>query len=289
MSRMEGRIKSSYFVSTISITLVLVVVGALVFLLLNARMMSDQVKRNIGFVVMIKDHTHEAEIKRIQKVLDTRPYTHSSLYVTKEEAAKSFKEEIGEDFEVVLGMNPLLPSIELRLNPAYANNDSLEMIAGQLQLLDGVHDIYYQRSMVQQINDNIRQISLAFLAVGAVLMLISFTLIRNTIHMAVYSQRLLIKTMQLVGATSFFISRPFLGGSMWRGFFGGMMANILLLGALFFIQRNYGDMIEVNILHRDTIVIMVVCVVLCGMLLSLLSAWGSVHRYLRKDLNDLYA
>lgn len=289
MSRSESKVKGSYVVSTISIALVLMIVGALVFILLNARIITDQVKRNIGLVVTIKDNANEAETKRLQKVLDTRSYTWSSQYITKEEAARSFKEEVGEDFETILGVNPLPASIELKLVPEYANNDSLEVLAQTLMLYDIVDDVYYQKSMVENINNNIRRITMVFLIVEAVLMLISFTLIRNTIHLAVYSQRLLIKTMQLVGATPFFISRPFLNGSMWRGFYGGLIANVLLIVLVFFIQNKYADAIDVVILQRDTVIAMVIFVLLCGMVLSLLSAWFSVYRYLNKDLNDLYA
>ena len=136
MSRTESRKgKSAYFVPTISISLVLIVVGMLVFILLNARAVSDHVKRNIGFAVIVKDNTNEVEIKRVQKILDTQPYVYTSKYITKEQAAKSFKKEMGEDFERILGANPLLPSIEIKLNPAYANNDSLAMIEKGLMMV----------------------------------------------------------------------------------------------------------------------------------------------------------
>ena len=279
MSQTESRKgKSAYFVPTISISLVLIVVGMLVFILLNARAISDHVKRNIGFAVIVKDNTNEVEIKRVQKILDTQPYVYTSKYVTKEQAAKSFKKEMGEDFERILGANPLLPSIEIKLNPAYANNDSLAMIEKGLARFDIIHEVYYQKSMIESINENIRRITILFLIVGAVLVLISFTLIRNMIHLAVYSQRLLIKTMQLVGATPFFICKPFVYGSMWRGFFGALIANLVLLGAIFFVQENVGNVI--NIMRQD--------VILSGVVLSFFSAWFSVRRYLRRDLNDLY-
>ena len=261
MSRTESRKgKSAYFVPTISISLVLIVVGMLVFILLNARAVSDHVKRNIGFAVIVKDNTNEA--------------------------AKSFKKEMGEDFERILGANPLLPSIEIKLNPAYANNDSLVMIEKGLARFDIIHEVYYQKSMIESINENIRRITIIFLIVGAVLVLISFTLIRNMIHLAVYSQRLLIKTMQLVGATPFFICKPFVYGSMWRGFFGALIANLVLLGAIFFVQENVGNVI--NIMRQDVILLMVGFVILSGVVLSFFSAWFSVRRYLRRDLNDLY-
>ncbi len=287
MSRTESRKgKSAYFVPTISISLVLIVVGMLVFILLNARAISDHVKRNIGFAVIVKDNTNEVEIKRVQKILDTQPYVYTSKYVTKEQAAKSFKKEMGEDFERILGANPLLPSIEIKLNPAYANNDSLAMIEKGLARFDIIHEVYYQKSMIESINENIRRITILFLIVGAVLVLISFTLIRNMIHLAVYSQRLLIKTMQLVGATPFFICKPFVYGSMWRGFFGALIANLVLLGAIFFVQENVGNVI--NIMRQDVILFMVAFVILSGVVLSFFSAWFSVRRYLRRDLNDLY-
>ncbi len=287
MSQTESRKgKSAYFVPTISISLVLIVVGMLVFILLNARAVSDHVKRNIGFAVIVKDNTNEVEIKRVQKILDTQPYVYTSKYITKEQAAKSFKKEMGEDFERILGANPLLPSIEIKLNPAYANNDSLAMIEKGLARFDIIHEVYYQKSMIESINENIRRITIIFLIVGAVLVLISFTLIRNMIHLAVYSQRLLIKTMQLVGATPFFICKPFVYGSMWRGFFGALIANLVLLGAIFFVQENVGNVI--NIMRQDVILLMVGFVILSGVVLSFFSAWFSVRRYLRRDLNDLY-
>ena len=287
MSQTESRKgKSAYFVPTISISLVLIVVGMLVFILLNARAISDHVKRNIGFAVIVKDNTNEVEIKRVQKILDTQPYVYTSKYITKEQAAKSFKKEMGEDFERILGANPLLPSIEIKLNPAYANNDSLAMIEKGLARFDIIHEVYYQKSMIESINENIRRITILFLIVGAVLVLISFTLIRNMIHLAVYSQRLLIKTMQLVGATPFFICKPFVYGSMWRGFFGALIANLVLLGAIFFVQENVGNVI--NIMRQDVILLMVGFVILSGVVLSFFSAWFSVRRYLRRDLNDLY-
>ena len=287
MSQTESRKgKSAYFVPTISISLVLIVVGMLVFILLNARAISDHVKRNIGFAVIVKDNTNEVVIKRVQKILDTQPYVYTSKYVTKEQAAKSFKKEMGEDFERILGANPLLPSIEIKLNPAYANNDSLAMIEKGLARFDIIHEVYYQKSMIESINENIRRITILFLIVGAVLVLISFTLIRNMIHLAVYSQRLLIKTMQLVGATPFFICKPFVYGSMWRGFFGALIANLVLLGAIFFVQENVGNVI--NIMRQDVILFMVAFVILSGVVLSFFSAWFSVRRYLRRDLNDLY-
>ena len=233
----KKRIAGSYFVSTLSISLVLVVVGILVFILLNAKLVSDHVKQNIGFSIIVKDNVNEAEIKKMQKILDTKPFVSSSVFISKVEAAREFK-------------------------------------------------VSYQKSLVHMINENVRRISLILLIAGAALMLISFTLIRNTIHLSVYSQRFLIKTMQLVGAKPFFICKPFIQNSVWFGFFGSMIANLILLAAIFFLQKEVGSV--VNLMNKELIIIMVAFVMVCGILLSLVSSWMSVARYLNKDMNDLY-
>ena len=282
----KRRVAGSYIVSMLSIALVLVVVGVLAFIFLNARQISDHVKQNIGFSIIVKDNVNEAEIKKFQKILDTKPFASSSLFISKEQAAKEFKAVLGEDFEAVLGYNPLLPSIEVKLNPLYANNDSLAMLEKRLVEDEVVQEVSYQKSLVQIVNENVQRISLILLIAGAVLMLISFTLIRNTIHLAVYSQRFLIKTMQLVGAKTSFICRPFVQNSVWLGFFGSLFANVILLAAVYFLQREAGDVLDLT--NRNLLIVMVVFVTVCGILLSWLSAWLSVVRYLNKDINDLY-
>lgn len=282
----KKRVAGSYFVSTLSISLVLVVIGILVFILLNARQVSDHVKQNIGFSIIVKDDVNEAEIKKMQKILDTKPFVSSSVFISKDEAARTFKKELGEDFEEVLGYNPLLPSVEIKLNPVYANNDSLAVIEKILLKNEVIQEVSYQKSLVHIINENVRRISIILLIAGAALMLISFTLIRNTIHLAVYSQRFLIKTMQLVGAKPFFICKPFIQNGIWFGFFGSMFANLVLLAAVFFLQKEVGGVID--FMNKELLVVMVLAVMVCGILLSLLSAWMSVNRYLKKDMNDLY-
>ena len=282
----KRRIAGSYVASTLSIALVLVVIGVLAFIFLNARQISDHVKQNIGFSIIVKDKVNDAEIKKLQKILDTKSFVASSVFISKEEAAKEFKRTLGEDFEAVLGYNPLLPSIEIKLNPAYANNDSLAVIEKRLLENEAVQEVSYQKSLVQMVNDNVEKISLILLVAGALLMLISFTLIRNTIHLSVYSQRFLIKTMQLVGAKTSFVCRPFIQNSIWLGFFASMFANLILLGAIYLLQQEAGGVLD--LMDRNLLIVMVAFVTLCGIFLSWLSAWVSVVRYLSKDMNDLY-
>lgn len=286
MVRRRRKVAGSYFVSTLGIALVLVVVGVLVFILLNARAISDHVRQNIGFSIIVKDNVNEAEIKKMQKLIDTKPFVASSVFISKAEAARTFKEELGEDFEQVLGYNPLLPSIEIKLAPQYANNDSLEVIARNLSKEEYIQEVSYQKSLVQYVNENVRKISLILLVACAALVLISFTLIRTTIHLSVYSRRFLIKTMQLVGAKPFFICRPFIRNSVWAGFFGSMIANLILLTAVYFLQQEVGGVIDV--MDRSLLIVMVAFVFLSGIILSFISSWVSVVKYLNTDMNDLY-
>lgn len=284
--RRNKRITGSYFVSTLSISLVLVVMGILVFILLNANAISNHVKQNIGFSIIVRDGVNDAEIKKMQKIIDTKPFVASSVFISKGEAAVNFKQELGEDFEHVLGYNPLLPSIEVKLNPLYANNDSLAVIEKNLTSSEIIQEVYYQKSLVHIVNENVRRISVILLIAGAALVLISFTLIRNTIHLSIYSQRFLIKTMQLVGAKPFFICKPFVVSGVWFGFFGSMFANMLLLASIYFLQKEVGSVVD--IMNREVIICMVVSVVAAGIVLSLVSSWMSVLKYLNKDMNELY-
>ena len=282
----DRKTASSYFVSTLSISLVLVIIGILTFILLNSKLISDKVMQNIGFSIIVKDKVNEVEIKKLQKILETKDFVAESTFISKAEAAKEFQQEMGEDFIGVLGYNPLLPSIDIRLNAKYANNDSLAQIVKMLTKDEMIHEVSYQKSLVDLINKNIKRISFVLFAAGLALVLISFTLIRNAIHLAVYSQRFLIKTMQLVGATSFFICRPFLKDGIWIGFFASLAANSILLVLIYFLQQEVGS--TINLMNNEILIIMMISVLFCGILLSLLSSWTSVSTYLRKDINDLY-
>lgn len=287
MSAIKGKNGGgSYFVTTLSISLVLVVLGILVFVLLNARQLSNHVKQNIGFSIIVKDGVKEAEIKKLNKILDTRDFVASSEYISRDEAAKSYRDELGEDFIALLGYNPLLPSIEIKLNPQYANTDSLELIEKRLLADDQIFEVVYQKSLVHMVNENVRKISMVLLGASLLLVIISFTLIRNTIHLTVYSRRFLIKTMQLVGAKSFFICRPFIRDGFWYGILAALLANVMLMTILLILQREFEGVI--NLLNRDILIVMVLFVVVFGALLSMFSAWLSATGYIKRDMNDLY-
>lgn len=286
-SRNSGSIKGSYIVSTISITLVLFLVGIMAFLMLNAHEISNYVKENIGFSVVIKDHVKSVDVKMFQKMLESEDFTKSTSYVDKETAAKEFKKQVGDDFVSFLGFNPLLASIDIKLNAKYANQDSIAVLEKKLKGYEVVHEVNYQKSLVSVVNNNVRKINMVLFAVSGLMLLISFALIRNTIHLSIYSQRFLINTMQLVGATSGFIRKPFMGKSVLLGILAALLANAALLAALYFANKHVHEVVD--ILDQKLIAALFVVVVLVGVVITMLCTFFAVSRYLRKDISELYA
>ncbi len=282
----KRRLQSSYLTSIISISLVLFMLGVLGFLILNAKKLSDYVKENIGFSVIMNDGVKESEIIRFQKTLDVKKFVKSTEYITKDEAAEMLTEDLGEDFIGFLGYNPLLPSIDIRLIASYANNDSLAVIEKQIIQNPDVKEVFYQESLVEFINDNLRKISIIILGFSVLLMLISFALINNTIRLTVYSKRFIIKTMLLVGATQGFVRRPLIRTGILHGVIGALIA-ILLLSGIVLLSRN-GIPELINLDQIDTFAALFGIVLLLGVLLSWLSYHFAVRKYLRMKTDQLY-
>jgi cell division transport system permease protein len=222
----KWRLRSSYLSAIISNSLVLFMLGILMLLVFNAKRLSDYVKENIGFSVILHDDVREVEASFLRKTLDASPYVRTTEYISKEEAAKELQEELGEDFIGFLGYNPLSSSIEVRLKADYANPDSIRKIEDELMSHRPVREVFYQKSLVDLVNDNVRKISAIILIFSGLLFFVAIVLINNTIRLSVYSKRFIINTMKLVGATWGFIRRPFVAKGMAHGFF----ASFWLLG-----------------------------------------------------------
>jgi len=260
--------------------------GLIGTLILNAQKISDYVKGNIGFTIMLKETAKEADIFRLQKTLDATRYIKSTEYITKERATKEFQEELGEDFVSFLGYSPLLSSIEIRLHGDYANPDSIAMIEKALQKYELVKEVHYKKSVVHVINDNVRRISLTILIFCGLLFVIAVSIINNTIRLSIYAKRFLINTMQLVGATKSFIRRPFLYRSILHGIYGALIAIGLILSFLFWAQKQLKDIVELT----DFNSIFNICVLqlLIGIIINLISTWFAVNKFLRLRTDDLY-
>jgi len=280
------KLQSSRITALISITLVLFMVGMLGLVVLHAQKLSEYVRENIGFSIIMKEGVREAGIVQLQKTLDATPYVKSTEYITPERAAEELREDLGEDFIGFLGYNPLLPSIELRLKAAYTNIDSLEMIEQEILANNDVKEVYYQKDLVHLINRNIRRISMVILGFSILLLVIAVALINNTIRLSVYSRRFIIRTMQLVGASGAFIRRPFLWQGVLQGIYGSFLAIIFLGAILYFSQKQVPEL--VNLQDLTLILTLFGLVIVTGILLTFLSTWVSVRRYLRARADRLY-
>lgn len=282
----KRRLRSSYMTSIISVSLVLFVIGIIGLLVLNAQKLSRHVKENIGFSVILNDGVKEVDMIRLQKSLDASIFVKTTEYITKERAAQDLQKELGEEFIDFLGYNPLLPSIEVRLHAEYANPDSIVKIEEKLLAYPQVKEVAYQKSLIEMVNKNIRKISLVLIAFSSMLLLISLSLINNTIRLSVYAKRFLIKTMQLVGATKSFVRIPFLSRSIIHTIYSVSITYVLLGGVIYLIQKELPELAILN--DIDTLAILFGGVLIIGLLIVFISTWFAVNRYLRLKSNDLY-
>jgi cell division transport system permease protein len=282
----RSRLFTSYLTSIISNTLVLFLIGLVLLLLFNTKKLSDYVRENIGFSVMLNDNVREAEILKLQKTLDAKVFVKSTQYISKEKAAQDLQKDLGEDFIQFLGYNPLLPSIDLKLKASYTNPDSISLIEKDLLKNSEIKEVFYQKSLLHLVHENVQKISLIILGFSCLLLLIALVLINNTIRLSVYSKRFIINTMQLVGATDGFIRKPFLLKSMLNGIYAAFIAAILLLLVVYYAQKQIGDVLLIK--EFFTMGILLASVFGIGIFLNLVSTFMSVTRYLRLKIDDLY-
>lgn len=283
---LRGRLTASYITSVVSITLVLFVLGMIGLLLLNARKLSDYVKENIGFSVFLNSNIREVEVFNLQKILDSKPYVKETRYITKDQAAEEFQKELGEDFVDFLGYNPLPASIDVKLNANWANPDSIAVIETEIRSYEQVTDIAYQKDLVYAVNNNIRKISLGMLIFCMLLFVIAVTLISNTIRLTVYSKRFLIRTMQLVGASSRFIRGPFIIKGIAQGIIASFCSFLMLAVILYFAEKQLEGIF--SFLDYPLLMILLFFILLTGVLIAWFSTVFSVNKYLNMKTDQLY-
>ncbi|MCE5225050.1 MAG: permease-like cell division protein FtsX [Porphyromonadaceae bacterium] len=277
---------NSRLTSVISIALVLFLLGLIFLMGLMGDTLSRFVKENITFSVVLKDNVREAEVKRMQKRLEAEPFIKSAEYISKEQASKELEEELGERPETFLGFNPLQASLEVKLNSEYANPDSLQLIEKKIKTYTNVSELLYRKDMMEIVNDNMKRIGIILLSLAVVLMIISFVLISNTIRLLIYSKRFLIHTMKLVGATPGFIRRPFMIYNMVSGLFAAILAILMLMGALYYLQQELSGFID--LLNTDALLLVFAAVLILGIMLSLIATFFAVNKYLRMGVDKLY-
>mgnify|MGYP001075096654 FL=1 len=283
---LNRRILSSSASVVISLSLVLFVVGLLGLVLINAQRLSDYVKENVGFTIILKDGINEIETLKFQKILDASEFAKNTTFITKEEATQNLKADLGEDFVEFLGYSPLLASIDVKLNADYANTDSLQLITNELIENNNVFEVYYQEDLVDKLNSNVNKLSLFLLAFCILLFFIAFILINNTIRLSVYSKRFIIRTMRLVGATNNFIQKPFISKGIYQGIYSSIIAIFMLIGAIQLVQTDTANMLNIDDLKIIGIVFFLIFT--SGLFISLFSTYFAVRKFIKLNEHELY-
>lgn len=275
-----------FITSSISTTLVLLLLGLVVFFVLAANNLSVYVRENINFSVLISDDMKESDILKLQKKLDKEPFVKESEYISKKQALKEQTEAMGTDPQEFLGYNPFTASIEIKLHSDYANSDSIAKIEKMIKKNTDIQDVLYQKELIDAVNENIRNISLVLLALAVVLTFISFALINNTIRLAIYSKRFLIHTMKLVGASWGFIRRPFLLRNFWIGVLAAFIADAILMGTAYWLVMYEPELIRV--ITPKVMLLVSGAVLVFGIVITLFCAYLSINKYLRMKASTLY-
>jgi cell division transport system permease protein len=280
------RFKPNYIYSIISTSLVLFMIGLLALLFIHGNKLGNQFKENIEFTVIMKDNASEKSILALQKKLMQEPWVKSSKYVSKEDAARIFTQDNQEDFKDLLDYNPLFASINLKLNAGYTSKDSIDAIELRVMKYSEVGEFYYERQLVEMLNDNLRKVSWVLIGISLVLVLLAIGLIDSTIRLSMYSNRFLIRSMQLVGATRNFVTWPFARRSLQNGLIASSISILALMTTLNFAISQLPELMAL----QDVAMLITVFsgVMVLGLLFSYLSTHFAVNKYLRMKLDELY-
>lgn len=282
----KKRLRTSGITVIISLSLVLFMLGALGLLVINANKLSKHFKENVGFQIYLKDTASSAQTDGLLQEISNSKYAKSVNLINKEQAAEKLKADLGEDFVSFLGSNPLLNSMEVKLNANYANTDTLLIIEKSLLQKNYIKEVVYQKDMINNLNKNTKAIAFFILIFSGALLVVAIALINNTIRLSIYSQRFLIRTMYLVGATRSFISKPFIFKGVRQGIIAGIIASILLVGLLAISTRFIPDLLQLQ--DENLLLILFSGIVLVGVIISAFSAMLAVLRFLRLKTSDLY-
>lgn len=282
----KTKLRTSFVITIVSISLVLFLLGLEGFLVLNANKLSEYVKENLGLTVFLNDNTKEVEMRRLQKYLDAVPEVKSTEFVSKEEAAEQLTEDLGEDFLSFLGYNPLSASIDVKFHAAYANPQTFAKIEKELLEFPQVSEVHYIESLVHKVNEKLYKISIFLLAFSVILFAISIVLINNTIRLTIYSKRFIINTMKLVGATNNFIRTPFVLKSSIHGIYSALLSLVYMLVVIHFFQnfiKDFAGNIDIELIG-----ILFLSIIVVGMILTAVTTFFAVNKYLKIKSDDLY-
>ena len=284
--RYSEKAKPSYVYSIFGVALVLFMLGLLGIVVLNAKKLSDYFKENVEFSLILMDTCTPEQAAIIKKNLDHNPHVKSSEYVSKQAALERFRKNFQEDFMELIEYNPLYASINFHLNSDFTQTDSIKQIEAKYLATRQVKELYYQHSLVESMNRNARKISIIILVVVLMLFFIAIALIDNTIKLVMYSNRFLIKSMQLVGATRWFISKPFVLRSFVNGLLSALLAIILLAVLGFYANKLIPELS--SLIEPADYALLFLVVIIIGVAISMWSTYRSVTKYLKLKLDELY-
>ena len=274
----QSRLISSYFSVTLSIALVVFILGVLGILLINSQKIESHFKEQISFTIYISELTKPIQIKQLQKSLKLKKETKNVVYISKEKAAEIHAESIGEDFIEFLGYNPLLNSIEVKFLSEYVSPAFLDKLKTSLENESFVDEVYYDVPLIEILDKNIKKISQGLLATSITLLLIAILLINSSIRISIYSKRLIIKTMQLVGATKNFIRKPFLIKYLILGFYGTFIAILSLSSIIYLIEIKYPELDLVKKPYEITMVFLIITIL--SLMITGISSFLATERFL---------
>ena len=279
-------IRNVHFTATFSMALVLFLIGLISLISFVVKDMANTMKENVNLSIIIQDGIPQNDIDYVKSVLARSNFSKSVEFISKEQALKDHITNLGDNPEEFLGYNPLRATIDLKLFAGFTQNDSISALEAKLMTFPNVQEVYYQRNMVTLINQNIAKISMILGGASLVMLLIFMALINNTIRLTVYSQRFIINTMQLVGATRKFIRRPLVWRSVYQGIIGALLANVLLFVLIMRYYKEFGEIINYNL--WQVLGFNLGIVVLVGILLTWLSSFFAINKFLRMRFDELF-
>ncbi|XLS28805.1 cell division protein FtsX [Flavobacteriaceae bacterium M23B6Z8] len=282
----KRKLISSYFSVTLSIALVLFLLGMLAVLVLNTKKLADHFKEQIAITIFIKDSAKEVEINQLLKSLTMAEYTKSAEFISKEAAAETHSETIGENFMDYLGYNPLQNSIDIHLKASYIIPAQIEEIAAEITTRDYVAEVSYDKPLVSLLTENVKRVSLWILIASGVFTFIAVLLINSSIRLSIYSKRFIIKTMQMVGATKSFIRKPFILKSVQLGMLGAILALGAMALVLYYFDKRFSDL---NLLQDPILLVFVFTgIFILGIVITWISTFFATQRFLNLRTDDLY-
>lgn len=275
-----------YFTTTISVSLVLFLIGLECVILMSARDLIRQVKENVVLTVVMQEEATSDDVLRLTNILKVAPFVLDSRFISRQEALQDHIESLGEDPQKFLGYNPLTDAFELRLKESYAQTDSIQVIDTRLSSLPYVDKVIYQADVVSALDKNLNKVVLVLLVIAIALLIIALVLIGNTIQLQIYSKRFIINTMRLVGATPWVIKWPFIRRNLWIGLESSVVASVMLAGMYYYCTSHFG--IYLFPINKFTIGCIVSVLFVSGFLITFLASLTATSRYIRMKTNKLY-